>query len=246
MRIAICDDEMIFREQISEIVKDYAAQHPDREISFNAFDSADALIDTVQRIGGFDIYILDIVMPEMNGIELGSALRRMGSEGIIIYLTSSREFGVDSYSVKAFNYILKPLHRAELNAVLDDAVASVSNRKEKSLIVKTNESSVKLSLDSILYAQLNRRVVSYCLIDGKTVDSILIRTTFSEAVQDLLRDSRIVLCGASIVANLHHISMIEKDALLFGNSTRLYIPRKACGAVRSAWYDYWFDGEGSK
>ena len=244
MQIAICDDEHLFRSQLMEFTKEYASMHPRQEIEVFEFSQAEDLIEAAGRIGGFDIYLLDIVIPGMNGIELGVQLRRIGSDGRILYLTSSSEYAVDSFRAKPFNYILKPLKRAAFHAALDEATASIASKKEKSLIVKTNESSVKLNLNNILYAQLQRRTICYHLTDGSAVESILIRTTFSETVQELLRDKRFVLCGASIVVNLHHITMVEKDALLFANTFKLYIPRKACASVRSAWYDYWFDGEG--
>ena len=246
LRIALCDDELLFRKQLTEFIEEYAAKHAEREIRLNVFDSGEALIDAFHREGCFDVCILDIVMPGMNGIQLGAELRRIGCDSRIIYLTSSTEYAIASYSVKAHNYILKPLRKDEFTAVLDDVLTSVSRHKEKSLIVKTNDSSVKLSLDNILCAQLNRRVISYFLKDGRTVNSIQIRTSFAEAVQELLCDSRFALCGASIAVNLHHITMIEKDAVVFLDRIRMFIPRKACAPVRTAWYDYWFEGEGSK
>ena len=244
MQIAICDDEYLFRSQLMEFTKEYASMHPQQEIEVFEFSQAEDLIEAAGRIGGFDIYLLDIVMPGMNGIDLGVQLRRICSDGRILYLTSSSEYAIDSFRAKPFNYILKPLKRENFHAALDEAAASIVAKKEKSLIVKTNESSVKLNLNNILYAQLERRTICYHLSDGSAVESILIRTAFSEAVQELLRDKRFVLCGASIVANLHHITMVEKDALLFTNRFKLFIPRKASGTIRSAWYDYWFEEEG--
>lgn len=221
MKIAICDDDALFRAQLEAETACYADKNAHLSISTSSFSNAEDLMEAAARIGGFDIYLLDIVMPCMNGVDLGVSLRKSGYDGRIIYLSSSSEFALDAYRAKAFNYLLKPLSSEDIFAALDEAAASISIRKEKSLIVRTNESSVKLTYDSILYAQLNRRMIHYQLSDGRTVDSILIRTTFSEAVQNLLRDPRFVLCGASIVANLHHITMVERDALLFRNNFKL-------------------------
>ena len=81
---------------------------------------------------------------------------------------------------------------------------------------------------------------------GKTVETVQIRTTFTEAMQELLQDSRFFLCGKSITANLHHITMVEKDAVVFKDGTRVYLPKKACNDARSAWNDFWLNGDGSK
>ena len=66
-------------------------------------------MDAAEKLGGFDIYILDILMPGMDGIELGVRLRELGYDGSIIYLTSSTDFAIDSYKAEASNYILKPV-----------------------------------------------------------------------------------------------------------------------------------------
>ncbi len=245
MKVAICDDEKSCRMDVLEKADEYNKQNSNA-ISFSAFSSAKALIEATEKSGGFDVYVLDIVMPEMNGIELGKWLRDNGHEGKIIYLTSSEEYAIESYRVKAFDYILKPVEKDVFFKSLDEIVAALSSKSEKSIIVKTKENSIRLTFDSIMYAELCRRVIVYHLSDGKTVQSIMIRTTFSEAVQELLRDSRFVLCGAGMVANLQHITMVDNEALDFKNSCKVYLSKKACREVRSAWYDYWFDGEGSK
>lgn len=246
MKIAICDDDELCRAQVLAFAEEYRAARPDRSISFTAFSHAEDLMEAAAKNGGFDAYILDIVMPDINGIELGVRLRGAGYDGKIIYLSSSEEYALDSFKAKPFNYIIKPLKNDTFSATLDEALESVSARKDKALIVKTPDGSIKLAFDSIMYAQLVRRSVVYHLSSGKTVESVQIRTTFSEAVQELLGDSRFTLCRTSMIANLHHITMIENEALVFGNTHKVYLGKKACRDVRSVWYDFCFDGEGSR
>lgn len=246
MNIAICDDIEMFRTELLELGKEYSLRNKNIEIFFSAFKCTEDLLDAAQRIGGFDIYILDIVMPTMNGIELGAQLRQSGYDGKIIYLTSSREFAIDSYKVKAFNYILKPIEKNEFFSALHEAVESIATKKNKSLIVKTKDNNIRLAFDSIMYAELCRRVIVYHLTSGKIVESTTVRTTFSEAVQELLKDKRFVLCNSSLVANMHYITMVENEYLIFKDICKVHLSKKACRQARSAWYDYWFDGDGSK
>lgn len=246
MRIAICDDEELCRTEVLAMTKEYSEQHTGQHIEFAVFSNAEDLLEAAKKIGGFDVYLLDIVMPFMNGIVLGVELRKQGYDGKIIYLTSSEEYAIESFQAKPFHYILKPFERAALWATLDEALESVFTQKRRSIIVRTQESSIKLNLDSILWAELNRRAVVYHLNGGKTVKSVQIRTSFTEAVQELLKDSRFLLCGASMAVNLQHITSVENEALVFKNTFRAYLGKKACREVRSAWFDYAFDGEGSK
>ena len=245
MRIAICDDDSQWRHQILDFTNAYAATNPERGVSFTAFEWGSELMDAARKTGGFDVYILDILMHGLNGIELGTRLRQMGFDGKIIYLTSSKEYAIESYKVKAYNYLLKPLRKDTFFSALDDAYHALAERKEKYIIIRTKDSSIRVSLDSIEYAELCKRTVVYHLTSGKVLESISIRTAFSEAVQELLLDSRFILCGTSIVANMHYITMVEKDGLLFRNQRKVYLPRKACSDIRSAWYDFYFNEEGT-
>lgn len=245
MRIAICDDDAHCREEILCMVNEYIAGS-DRRSSVTVYERADTLLDDVLRFGGFDIYILDIIMPGVNGIHLGVELRKHDYIGKILYLTSSREYAIDAFQAKASEYLLKPVEKNKLFVALDDAIQTISNRKEKSFIVKTRERSIKLGLDSILYVGLYNKTIIYHLVDESAVESTSIRTTFSDAIVELLLDGRFVLCGNSVAVNLYYITMAETDTLFFRNGSKLYIGKRAGREVRSAWTDFWMSGEGSK
>lgn len=111
----------------------------------------------------FDIYLLDIVMPDMNGIELGRQIRQTHRDGSILYLTSSPDFALESYQAKAYSYLLKPVNQDELLAALDNAIAPHTRRWKNSIIVKTHGGSTRLLLDDILYAKLQNRNIRYYL-----------------------------------------------------------------------------------
>ena len=243
MKIALCDDDLRYRTQLFDLMNEYISSIPDEDIHFSIYDSAEELLNAVEKTGHFDIYILDIIMDGMNGIDLGLKLRALGKNGKIIYLTNSIEFALDAFKVRAYHYILKPIKKDEFFSVLDETTNIIASHNDKSLLVKTKEGTVKLKHDSILYAELCRRVITYHLVNGTDVDSITIRTPFSVAVRDLTQDNRFVLCGTSLLVNLHHITSIENDMITFKNTYKLYLSKNSCRKIRSVWYDFWFNKE---
>jgi len=244
MRVAICDDEKICRAQALDIATDYAEERQDREVVFEMFEESEALLQAIRAGAQFDILVLDIVMPGMNGIELGQALRDAGYDGKIIYLTSSEEYAIDSFRIRAFHYLLKPIERQSFFAAMDEAVNSIAIKKDRSLIVKTKESNARVTFDSLLYAELAKRSVVYHLTDGKTLESTTLRTTFTEAAQPLLADRRFAACGASMAVNLHHVTMVESEAIVFSNGEKVFLGKKACRDLRALWNEYWLSAEG--
>ena len=131
MRIAICDDERICIEQVMAVATRYAASHADRRFTFDTFFHPEDLTEAAEKIGGYDIYILDVVMPGMNGISLGVKLREAGYDGKIIYLTSSSEYSLDAFRVRALDYLIKPIEDGSFFKAMDDAAALISEKKEQ-------------------------------------------------------------------------------------------------------------------
>jgi len=240
MKIAICDDEAKCLENAKSYTESYADSREDKRLTFETFSHPEDLIYACEKNGGYDVYILDVVMPDINGIELGEKLRDMGLDGKIIYLTSSEEYSLDAFKVKAFDYLIKPLKKDSFFKTLDDVFAQISEKNDKYTIVKTKERTVKISLDSIIYAELSKRAVFYYLSGGKVIQSVTLRTTFPEAMTELTSDKRFVICGQSMLVNLDHITEIGNDSVVFGNNYRALLGEKNCRKLRSVWSEYLF------
>ena len=167
----------------------------------------------------------------MDGIRLGVSLRQAGFDGKIIYLTASREYAIESFKARPFDYLLKPVGREALFSVLDEAIQSVAGQKETGIIVKTKDGSRKLAFDSILFAELKNKGIHYHLTNGKIIESTSIRTGFGEAVQEMLRDHRFFMCSTSMVVNLYHVHTVTNDTLTFQNGQSIYLSRRADGCA---------------
>ena len=241
MKIAICDDEDVCLAQALDAAKQYAAAHTGRNYTFETFSHPEDLLEAAEKIGGYDIYILDIIMPGMNGINLGAKLREAGYDGKIIYLTSSEDYYADAFRVRALEYLIKPVSTEPFARAIDDAAAQIKEKKDKFLLVKAKERSVKLTYDSIMYAVYAKRAVCFYLAGGRVVESLTLRTTFSEAVAELLADPRFTACGQSMVVNLDHVTEVERDAVVFGSTYRPFLGEKLCRKLRGVWSTYLFE-----
>ena len=108
-RIAVCDDSEQDRRDIYNI----AAEAFDR-LNITAelvlFDGAGALLDALsQESAQYDLFLLDVLMDEKNGIELAELLRQRGNRSHIIFVSVSKDYAIDGYKVSADDYLLKPL-----------------------------------------------------------------------------------------------------------------------------------------
>ena len=105
-KIAICDDDKISLTYIYKIICDYFKDKSNLFSEISTFSNANMLLSSSKT---FDIYFLDIILPDIDGIEIAKQLRKAGNSGLIIYFTSSKEFALDAFQVEAFQYLLKPV-----------------------------------------------------------------------------------------------------------------------------------------
>lgn len=243
LRIALCDDEERERKSASALLEKYLSLHPDLEGDITVFSSARELLAHMQVQGNFDLYLLDIIMPDKNGIELGLELRRLDNTGLIIYLTTSPDYAVDSYLTRAFFYLLKPLCQDKLFPVLDETVTHICRTKNDFLLVKTREGLQKLPVFSIVYGELVGRSIQYHLSDGTVIQSMTSRQSFRKEISPLLEHPQFALCSVSFVVNLAYIERVERNCLTLKEGSRLPLTRAFREEVKECWLDYHLKGD---
>lgn len=244
IKLAVCDDEAEQREAIGNLLREYAASRPSPAIKISIFSSGQDLLAAAEECGGFDLYVLDIVMPGLSGIDLGVRLRELYADGTIIYLTISPEYAVDSYAARAFYYLMKPAEPDKLFPVLDQAVAALEKKRAACVAVRTKDGLERVRLDEIVYAELTGRTVRYHLADGSSLDSLTVRSPFQEEAAPLLADQRFFLCGASFAVNLFYVTAVEKGFLRMDGGARVPLARGLAAQAKRRWSDYWLNAPG--
>ncbi len=238
LRIAICDDEKKYLDQVAAMLDTYFKTQPGFQGQVELFLSGGALLSRTEESGGFDIYVLDILMPELSGIDTGRRLRELGTGGEIIYLTCSNDFAADSYDVKAFFYLLKPVTENKLFQVLDGAVEKLNRRRNSAIVVATSDGPRRILLENIRYVERVGRCIRYWCTDGP-LDSQTIRVPFRQMTAPLLTDRRFYLCGASFVLNFQHVTGVNGQTALLDNNETVTLPRTSASDFKKAWGDYW-------
>ena len=240
LRIAVCDDEIKQLQEATALLERYLWDRSDFPGRVEVFQRSEALLARAEEIGGFDLYILDILMPGLSGIETGRCLRALGDGGEIIYLTASNDFAADSYEVRAFFYLLKPVREEKLFQALDGAMKKLNRRRSSAVVVNTADGPRRILLEHIRYVErIGRRVRYYCT-DGP-VDSQSIRISFREMAAPLLADRRFQLCGASFVINVQHVTGVNGQIATLDNGQSVTLPRTAATDFKKAWGSYWLE-----
>lgn len=242
MRLALCDDEKSQLAQTEALLQRYQAQRLQTDWTVTTFSSSSALLEHICVRGTFDLYLLDVIMPGENGIELGLQIRKLDQGGRIVYLTASPDFAVDSYQAKASGYLLKPVEQARLFPLLDDLTESWQRERQSFITIKTRDGIQRLPIHTIVYGELVKRCVHYHLADGSRVEGMSLRGAFQTAVKPLLEHRRFVLCATSFLVNLSFVEMIDASGLRLVGGKTLPLSRSLRTDVTNQWMDYYLSG----
>lgn len=204
-RIAVCDDEAHSLAHMISLIEEYRLTSP-FHFEYASFHNGLELASVIEHGKHFDIYCLDIVMPGYDGIELGKEIRDYDKSAQIIYFTSSPEFALDSYSVKAANYVLKPITKETLFSVLNDILEQIEHKEEAFLVLKTTQGIEKILLSNLVYAEAMGRKVLYHLASGRALEC---SARFAEVCDTLLEYHFFIKPHRSYVVNMNYINTIE-------------------------------------
>lgn len=238
IQIAICDDQSNELEHTYSMVQAYHSRHPELDISLYKFTSGCELLESISGKKHFDIYLLDILMPEINGIEVGSAIRESDNTALIIYLTSSPDYALQSYQVDAGGYLLKPFNEEELFSTLDRIFVRLDAEDQMRMVLRISRDGIEsIPYSHLIYLEYYQHRLIAHTINGKTIESIYYRKSFQELTAPLT-DDRFVKVNASVVANMQHIRNINSKEVRFSNGETLVLSRQYSTIVRKTFMNY--------
>lgn len=168
IKVAVCEDEKILFNELEKCVEAYVEKN-NLGISVDWFASAEEFLecDTMQ----FDIVFMDIKMIGMNGLEAARIIREKDNRIAIVFLTAFPDFALESYSVDASDYIVKPITTEKVARAFCKALGSIE-RKEQVLLVHFKGNVRKIFVLDILYIEAYRHKRYYYLVDGTVEEDI--------------------------------------------------------------------------
>jgi two-component system, LytTR family, response regulator len=160
-----------------------------------------------------DLILLDINMPDLSGMQLVQTLK---PQPLIIFTTAYSHYAVDSYTLNAIDYLLKPITFERFLAAVTKAVAAlgakVTTRDEATIFIKSGPQTHQVRIQDILYLEKEGNYITAHLRDR----SILIRENMGD-IFDLVPEADFIRVHKSYIVAIKHISMIEVHQLTVNN-----------------------------
>jgi DNA-binding LytR/AlgR family response regulator len=215
MNILILDDMAKEADELSMLL---------RELGFEPaiFHNGHEALDHINNGAGVDVCFLDIVMPEMSGVETAIRLRDSGYTSEIVFLSTSREYGPESYRVKAFDYLIKPPTPESVKNVLGRLVNTYNSDEKLGISVRTRAAVRFIRYCDLSYVEAMRNCVCFHLADGTSFE---VYASFGEYADLLLLDKRFIQCHRSYIVNMDNIGEIADMEVITRGGAKIPVSR---------------------
>ena len=240
LQIAVCDDNIDELSNIAQLINLYRSSrylNCEYAVFSNGFD----LLSILEKGKRFDIYCLDIIMPGLTGIDVAREIRIFDKIAPILFFTFSAEYALESYSVKAINYVLKPISKEKFFITFDEILENIKVEKDKdTIIVKSNDGIQKILISNLAFVEVIGRKVLYHLLSGKVIEC---KEPFSTVCDNLLKYRHFIKTHRSYIVNMQYIDTIEDRQMILQTLSTVPIAQGKSREIKQQYLAYQMEEE---
>lgn len=231
MRIAVCDDDTQYLSKVFKPIIIEAVKLSGMNAEIKMYSNAKKLLDDFSSGSIYDIVILDIDMPNINGKQLAEKLRIIDSSFFLIFSTSYREeiYSTIQYRISAF--ITKDSKKensvAELVRVLSEYTKFNPQYELFEANIDGKKTIIKISADDIFYFCCIKRT-SYLHTGSKLFE--LNEKRFVD-IKKRIGNDFFEICRGYIV-NIKKIQLVNRNEVILDNDERLPLSRDRYKALQ--------------
>ena len=236
IKVAICDDEVSVLTELRELFYQYRTER-NLDMQCVAFCSPLELMMELEKGASYDAIFLDIIMPGQNGINTAKEIRKYDNNVKIIFLTSSNEFAVESYTVGAYFYQMKPIVKDSFYKLMDSVVEQCKKEASHSLILRCKNGITRLDLNELEYCEVIGRTLLFCMKDGSVLERI---GSMDKIWGQLMQYENFLRPHRSYFVNMEYIQTISTKTIRMKNGAEIPIPHGRYTELKTKYLDYAF------
>ena len=227
MVVAICDDELVFREELKSILYSYKTERR-LHIDVHMFPNGESLLSSSKA---FDMVFLDHQMPGLNGMDVARELRRRNITCSIVFVTNFPGFVFESFEVQPYRFLQKPVDSKQIEGLMN---MFIKQQKLLSPIIVVNDSEQKvIRAKDVLYLEGNGK---YCII--RTLNETYNSSKTLAQVHALLPQHCFYRSHKSYVVNLYSISSFDKFTATLTNGEIVGIGRNKVAEFKQVYKQF--------
>lgn len=229
-KIAICDDVEAAAEYARTLVTEWAKEVLQEPVEVEVYTSAEAFLFHYEEDRSYQILLLDVEMPKLDGVTLARRIRTENQGIQIVFITGYTDYIADGYEVEALHYLLKPVNRHKLFEVLSRAVAKLQ-QEEKGLLLNIPSGTVRLPYYEVRYIEVQK---NYVTVHANR--EWVVKKTLSEMEEQL--NNSFFRTSRSFIVNLKYVRQIEKKEVLLSDGSRIPLSKPYYDLLNRALIEY--------
>lgn len=237
IHIAICDDDRKYAKEIELMVEECCSKT--ESIYYNEiFEGSMKLIEEMEKGKYFDIFLLDIKMPKIGGMELAAKIRDLSPQAIIIFISSYEKYVFQSFKVQPYRFIPQKRMTDMLPDAIKDALELAKKQQEEFYVVENQNVLERISLSNILYIWHQGK---YAYIEKADGDSIKVRKSLKQIFMELPAKDFVWADRGHIVGSMQ-IDRIEGNEIILKDKKRISVSQDRITDVKNQMREYWIKG----
>lgn len=206
--IAIVEDEREFSEQLQAFLREYQEE---QGVSFHisVFNDGAEILNDYQKV--YDIILLDIEMPQVNGMEAAERIRSMDQEVVLMFITNMASYAIRGYEVGALDFVMKPISYYTFSMKMARALKRVKKKEQQEILLTLPDGIKKLGIQQIYYVEVQSRMLHFHTDEGEYIT----RGTM-QSIEQMLSPYPFMKCNHWYIVNLRHVSEVRKNMAVVG------------------------------
>lgn len=241
MRVLVCDDESLARGRLRRLVERFSM-----EVVGEAANGREA-VEMASRLRP-DLVLLDIRMPDIDGLEAAAHLDKLETPPAVIFCTAYEEHALQAFRVHAVDYLLKPVNAADLGRALEKArglnrvqmaemshkLASGQSSRRRHLCARTFRGLELVPVEEVRYFQADQKYVAVHHSQGHVLIDEPLKALENEFPDLFVRIHRSTLVSLHFIESLECSRQGRMEVRLRGMAEGLTVSRRHARGVRQA------------
>lgn len=205
MKLAVVDDVKNATDLLDSYIKRFEKEN-NINIYVSIFHNPNDFLNNYSR--DYDLVLMDIEMPGLNGIETAKELRRMDSRVVLMFITNMAQYAINGYEVEAIDFVIKPVSYFDFALKIKKAMRYITRNQDKKLTLNTQDGIVHLYVSDICYIEVIRHYLIYHTINGDyTVRGVM------KEIEENLKNYHFVRSNHCYLVNLKYVESVNGNIL---------------------------------